>query len=691
GQNASPPPEPTPQPPAAPPAGGKPTPQPKQDPGMPPPKDGQKDPSGGGEAKPAGQPEPKAGGDPKENPAGGAGQSKPMPQPQPGAEKPPTGGAQQPQPGANNPEAGGETKPQTAPKPADAKPAPKDQPPTPGGGNEQTGEPKPAPSDADPTKGAGGEAKPQPTPQPKGGAGNTAQGQPSADQPGRDKPAPGDNRAAQGRPQPKGADPGAKGGKPREPTPEQKKEFEQAVKDLNSPDQKTRDAARDKLDKTVGQENRQQIEDIAKGMNSADPKEQQAARQKLEDLKNKAEQMAGKGGSQDKAEPKGSDQPPKGADPKGGTAANQKPDPNEIEQAVKDLNSKDEATRQAARDKLDKTVGEGARKEAEQLMKDLQSDDKDRRAAAEQKLKEMKERAEQMANQGGGPKKDERPAGGKKPDPAAVDKALDDLNSPDAKTREAAKQKLDEQLGKGAGDEAEQATKDANSDNEGKKAPARKKLDDLRDRAEQLAKGDDPQGQGQPLTPEEQAELAKKLQDLNSKDDATRKAAEEEFDQKLGKENRGKLQDALNDPEKAEDLRKQLEEMAQKGPPGDKPDTPRGGPGSPTVPLNPEAVADAKARARSAELQLERFEKNRGNRELLDQLGMSDDEYARFLDQFRRNSADLKKEADDLERAGPPGPGTPVQNLGSGGKVERRAGPATGQAGVGSAGAGSIR
>jgi hypothetical protein len=682
--------KPQPQPQGSPPTGDKPTPQPKQDPGMPPPKDGQNSPSVGGEAKPqSGRPEPKAGGDPKQDPAGGAGQPKPMPKAESG-DKPPAdpngGGTQQPQPGAK-PETGGVAKPQTGPPPADAKPAPKDEAPMPGGGTEQAGEPKPGPPDADPMKGAGAETKSKPKPQPKDGAGNTAQGKPPAGDPGRDKPAPGDNRTAQGQPQPKGADQGAKGGKPQEPTPEQKQEFEQAVQDLNSPDPKAQQAARDKLDKTVGKENRQQIEDIAKGTNSDDPKERAAAQQKLEDLKNKAEQMAGKNGNAGQAEPKGADQPPKGTDPKGGTAGNQKPDPKEVEQALKDLNSPDAKTREAAKQKLDQQLGKGAVQEAEQLAKDLQSDDKDRRAAAEQKLKEMQNQAGQMANKGGGEPKKGEPAGGKKPDPAAVDKAIDDLNSPDAKTREAAKQTLDEQLGKGTGEEAERATKDAQSGDFDKQGPARKKLDDLRDRAEQLAKGGDPKGKGQPLTPEEQAELANKLQDLNSKDDARRRAAEEEFDRKLGRENREKLQDALTDPKTADDLRKQLEEMAKRGPAGDEPDTPRGGPGSPTVPLNPEAVADAKARARSAELQLEQFERNRDNKELLDQLGMSDQDYAEFLERFRQNAATLKKEADDLEKATPPAPPAEVRNLGSGGKVDRRSGPAAGQAGVGSAGA----
>ena len=700
-------PKPQPQPQGGPPSGDKPTPKPNQKPGTPQPKDGPRDPSGGGEAKPPGSPEAKSDGTPNPAPKdGGAGQPKPMPQPGAGDKPPadPSGGAQQPQPGGAKPESGGDPKPQAAPQPADAKPAPKDDAPMPGGGGEQqAGEPKPAPSDAggDPNKGAG-EAKPPPQaqPQPKDGAGNTAQGKPPGE-PGTEKPAP-DARTAKGqKPDPKRPDPSAKGGpngQPKEPTPEQKQEFEQAVKNLNSPNAETRQAARDKLDQQVGKENRQEIEDIAKGMNSDKPEERAAAEQKLKDLKEKADRMAGKGGAPkaDKTDP-GQGQK---TDPKGGTAGNQKLDPKEMEKALNDLNSKDAAAQQAARDKLDKAMGEGARKEAEQAMKDRQSDDPDRRAAAEQKLKDMQQankggepkKGEPSANKGGGEPKKGDASPGKKPDPAAVEQALRDLNNPDPKVQADAKQKLDEQLGKGAGDEAEQAAKDARSDDFAKQGQGRQKLDDIQNRAEQMAKGTpDPKagGQGKPLSPEEQAELAKKLDALNSNDPATRQAAEKEFDDKLGKENREKLQEAMNDPQKAKELQDKLKEMAEaKRGGGDDPDgRPPEAPGASSTRLNPEAVADAKARAQSAQLQLDQFEKNKGNKDLLDRLGMTDDEYERFLDGFRKNAAALKKEAEEMEKAEPLAPGTPTQNVGSGGKVEKRGGPAAGQAGVGSAGA----
>ena len=643
------------------PAGDKPTPQPKQDPGMPPAKDGQppKDPAGGGEPKP----EPKADGQPN----GGAGQPKPMPKAESG-DKPPAdpmgGGSPEGQPGSTKPEPG-KPQPKSAPQPGATKPAP-NEPQSPMNGGDAS-EPKPEPSPGgDPMKGPPGETKPQPK---AGGPENGAQ-QP-AGQPAKDKPAPGDNQAAQGQPQPKGSDPGAKGGTGKEPTPQQKKEFEQAVKDLAGNDPQKRDAAQKKLDETVGKENRQQIEDIAKGLNSDKPEDRAAAQKKLEELKDKAGRIANKDG------PKGADQTPKGG------AGGQKPDPKEVEQALKDLNSKDATAQQAARDKLDKTVGPEARKEAEQLMKDLQSGDKDRREAAEQKLKDMQEKAGQQANKGGGPNKGE-PLPGKKPDPAAVEKALNELGSDDAMTREAAKKTLDEQLGKGTGDEAERAEKERTSGDLTKEGQGRKKLEDIQKRAEQMAKAGDPKDKGKGLSPEETAELAKKLDALRSKDDQTRKAAEEAFDQKLGKENRDKLQEALNDPKKADDLRKQLEEMAQKGG-GDEPTAAPQAAGPQNPKINPEAVADAKARARSGELQLERFEKNKDNPEFRDRAGMSDAEYDEFLRKYRDEVGRLKHEADELEKAQklPPPPGG-VVNPGGARTLDKGAGPSA--AGVGSAG-----
>src|SRR5213082_3498996 len=98
-------------------------------------------------------------------------------------------------------------------------------------------------------------------------------------------------------------------------------------------------------------------------------------------------------------------------------------------------------------------------------------------------------------------------------------------------------------------------------------------------------------------------EIVKKLDDLNSKDEATRKKAEQEFDKEIGEQARKDLQEVMKDPKKAQDLKDKLEKINPKG-------------GDPTAPLREAMKEDARNRAKSAELQLVEFEKNRFNKEV---------------------------------------------------------------------------
>ena len=79
--------------------------------------------------------------------------------------------------------------------------------------------------------------------------------------------------------------------------------------------------------------------------------------------------------------------------PKDGAAG----DPREVDQAMKDLQSPDKATRDAAKEKLDKNFGKGAGDKAEQLQYDLKSDDMAKRDAAKKELEGMQKKAEEMA------------------------------------------------------------------------------------------------------------------------------------------------------------------------------------------------------------------------------------------------------------------------------------------------------
>ncbi|QDU21587.1 hypothetical protein [Urbifossiella limnaea] len=366
----------------------------------------------------------------------------------------------------SEPQGGGEPKMQQPEQPGAVRPMPKEGDPTPmnGMGNDAKGgdpmanaaEPRPAPMGGtkqgdpkmgDPPMGKGKEGEP------KGGM-----AQPKNLDPGMERPEPGNpqQNGGQGQaPMPKSVDPkagpeagpmnpmtkagpenpGAQKGTPPALDPKQKADLEQAAKDLTNPDPNRQKAARDKLDQALGKGAGQKLEDIAKGLNSNDPKEKAAAQQQLDDLRRQAEQTAGKEpgpkgmNPMDMGTAKGMDPTPspmgtdKGMNPmpqpmdmgvaKGGPKGDTNPkagptpkfDPKELEGALNDLNSKDEAKRDAAREKLDKTVGKEARQQAEQLQNDLKSGDPEREARAREKLDQLKQQAEQMAK--------DNPPGGK--------------------------------------------------------------------------------------------------------------------------------------------------------------------------------------------------------------------------------------------------------------------------------------
>ena len=763
-----------------------------------------KDPSGGGTGQSSTQPPPKPqpGGMGKNSdgsdapkpmktdgsppPPNGTGQ--PMPKTDPGTDK---GNPPEPKAGTPPPE-GGQGTPQQSPQAGGPKSAPKDQNPMPGsdGANEPKSGPKPDMGDpSHPQPKGGGEPKAGSNTSPAGEA-NKPQSVPNAE----DKPVPGQNpqtggeRPDQGQKSPEKGQNGSSGGNPQKLDPKQKEEIENAVRDLTSKDEGKRKAAEDKLDKTVGKENRKEAQDIANGLQSDKPEERAAAQDKLKDLQQKAGnagQSAKKdsdknpGGGQkmdqqdlanaardlastdpkkqqeardkiDKAigpearkqaekeatqlkedlqskDPerrKGAEQKlndlkkladqmgqnnpqPKKQPGENPAAGDQKMDQKDLANAARDLASSDPKKQQEARDKIDKAIGPEARKQAEkeaaQLKEDLQSKDPERRKGAEQKLNDLKKLADQMAQNNPQPRKQpgENTAGGQKEkvDPQAVEQAMDDLHNPDPKVRDAAAEKLDKMLGKGAGQKAKDANEKMSSQDLEKQAEGRKERDDLLKEAEAQAKAqpkgsgstDPKQPKGKELTQQEKDALAKKLNDLNSPDEKTRKAAEKEFDQKLGEQNRKQLQEAMKkepgtDQQKAEDIQKKMDEMAKN--PGNGSADPTGNgntqtPGTPDTKLNPPMPVDLRNLAKSRDLQLKDFEKNQHNKELLDRLGMTQEQYDQFLETYRKEIAQLKKEAAEAEKAEANRPaGPPPANISGGGKVDSQPNTTTGPGGV---------
>jgi collagen type III alpha len=474
-------------------------------------------------------------------------------------------------------------------------------------------DPKTAPADARPEK-----TRPEPagTSDPKG---PTAAGQERPEPRATEKPAGTDPEAAQGDAGQKKIDP---------------EELRQAAQDLASGDPQKQQAARDKLDNMIGKENRERAEREARqlqdDLQSSDPERRQAAEQKLKELAKQAEQQ-------------------------GDQASKPKIDPKELQQAAQDLASGDPQKQQSARDKLDSMIGkenrERAEREARQLQDDLQSSDPERRQAAEQKLKELAKQAEQQAQKGG-----ERGQMSQEEMQKWAEKALD-LASDDEARRKDAEQEFDKAIGQERREQLQQAAKDAASGDPQRQETARKQMERMAKDASEAAKG------RQQPTQEQIDKLRERAKDLNSPDEATRKAAEREFDDLLGKQNRELLQEMMKDPARAEDLRQQMEQLP-------KDLRPRGGAGGDRKGSLHED--DPRNRLRSAELQLQQFEKNRNNKELQDRLGWTQEEYDRFLSEQQKRVAQMREEVakrDQAETAPPPtGPATLRVGEGSGGE-----------------------
>jgi hypothetical protein len=333
----------------------------------------------------------------------------------------------------------------------------------------------------------------------------------------------------------------------------------------------------------------------------------------------------------------------------------------EIENAAKDLNNPDPNKRKAAEEKLDKMVDKQAREEAQQLAKDLNSPDQKTREAAKQKF-------EEMAKQAGQKQPQDQNATGPKVDPKDANQAAKDLASNDKEKQEKAKQDLDRAVGeqnrKDLEKQAEAAKEDLKSGDPKRMADGQKKLDELGNKAEQMAK-DNPennpqQPMGRELSKEDVEALAKKAADLNSPDEAKRKAAELEFDDKIGKENREKLQEAMkkqqpgmNPEQQAEQAKKKLEEMknAVSGGPDVEGHRRPSRPGTPQENLKGPMKDDPRNRLKSAQLQLEEFKKLREDDAIWKQAGIeTPEERDRFFEGQKRRIAQLEKEVEAADR-----------------------------------------
>lgn len=542
---------------------GKEQPEPKKpEPGMQEPQAGNQS---AGQGKPASE---KKDGDPMQQGTPQPGANKPQPQNDRGIEKDPAT-----QPNAGEKPDTGSGKPEKGPDPAAAKPGPQNDPMT----KPDPGQPKP-----DGDKGPDATDKSNPP--------MSANDQPP--EPGEDKGSPDGNQ------------PNAGG----QPDPEK---IRDAARNLNNPDEGKRNKAKGELDRELGPKRSRDAQDLADDLNSNDDQKRKDAENKLERLTRDAQQEK----DQQRKDAQAKKEPEKKSNTDELGKKNQKDqggqgdqtDPKDAGQAAKDLAGGDQAKKDAARDKLDKSVGKGAReqieKDAKNIEKDLKSDDKNTRDAANQKLDELAKKAEQQA---------------------------DEMNK---KNRDA------------------QAKKD-----EGKE-PSKEELDALR----------------------------KKAEDLASDDKAKSDAAEKELDDKIGKENREKLQQAMKDaqsgdPEKRAEAQKKLDEMAKQaraanGKLDGKRENPQGT-ASQDLPQPKPHEDDPKNRLKSAELQLRKFQEVKDDPELQKRAGFDTPQdyekwlrdYEDYVNRLRNQVAD----ADARPAEAPAGPAGPVQNVGDARKLDPR-------------------
>lgn len=305
-----------------------------------------------------------------------------------------------------------------------------------------------------------------------------------------------------------------------------------------------------------------------------------------------------------------------------------------------------------------------------------------------------------------------------RPDPARTDpqrqkqieQAVRDLDHPDPARRQAAREQLDQLIGEqnrraveqklqDRKQELEQLRRDLQSSDENVRRSAEKKWEELKKELENAAQARNPDRQsgrggrdGRPSEPsaEEIAELARKAQDLTSPDEAKRKAAEDELDRKLGRENRQRLQEEL----------KRQQAQGPDGPPGQDPADPtqqdrarrqderlrdtiadqlrRWGGGHDTTPPPAGEEADPRNLAKTAELQLEEFKRHRYDKNLHERLGWTQEQYEQFLKAQEERVRRLREQAAQAEEEPRPTPkqpsGPPAFRTEFGGKVETRPG-----------------
>ena len=352
--------------------------------------------------------------------------------------------------------------------------------------------------------------------------------------------------------------------------------------------------------------------------------------------------------------------------------------PEDVERLTREANkldSPDPNERQEAEQRFDDLLGKKGREELQKQLQQSKTGTPEQRQQAQNNISEL---AKKAAN-------NQRQANPTADEIDELKKKAQDLASEDPTKRAAAEKEFDQHLGKKGREELQKQLQQSKTGTPEQRQQAQNNINEL---AEQAARHQKRAEQAR-----QQAEqLAQQAGDLASDDPNKRKAAEEKFDQTLGQERRKQLQQAMQDlksnnpeqqqrgAEKLQELANKAAEMAQTNdaPPDSEPrgdDIRPGGAGARGM---PEKLLedDPKNRLKTAELQLERFEKNRYNKELQNRLGFTPEEYERFLESYR---AMVERQRQQLAAQPQPATEQPKQpagpatlKVGGGEKVEIR-------------------
>lgn len=418
----------------------------------------------------------------------------------------------------------------------------------------------------------------------------------------------------------------AKGAQPPQPGEQERKEIEDAVRELDHENPGTREAAKQKLDKKLGKQNRETVERLNRDLKSGDPQKQEQAKQEIDELAKKAkppeQQPGGESGQPDKSDAKNPDEmsgakengEPNRGQPKGpggaasketrpdddskgaGEAKGEKPgDPASSKEGEKksgsgagtdqkgppqDATGEKPPPKAGPNDPMNpmnkegepgESKGEGAKPSnpmgtdgGDNKATTKSSDQKAGTGKPDDKTKPDNTKPTAGGNDQKDPKNEKGGQGGndQKLDPKEMEKAVRDLDSENPGAKAAAQEKLDKAIGKQNREKVEQLNRDLKSDDKQKQENAKKEIEELAKKA-----GQQPQ-QPKELTEQEKKDIADAAKNLNSNDETDRKAAEQKIDQMIGKDKREEFQKDLkdlqgDDPQKAQQAREKLEKMAE--------------------------------------------------------------------------------------------------------------------------------